>query len=1636
MSVSARSRLVASIVSVLIAGGIGPSTKVCARDDGAARSELPDTFSDDDGFGTPSDDPWYQAPQAQPGSRPRPGEGLVFKMRITPHWFEHDTRFWYRNDLATGAREFIVVDAEKGTRGPAFDHSRLATALSKAAGSVYRAYWLPFDEMTFVDGQKAVQFAVNNTSWKCDLASYECSKTQAAPSAAAAPAGDAASAQQERARRRDGEESENRSSGGRSPDGKWTAFVQDHNVFIRREGEKEPIRLSADGKAGMAYGNLSSAPDSKTLAAFRTEPGDNKEVYLIRSSPPEGGRAQLQKRPYPLPGDKFPAHELNLFDIANRKQTKPAVDRIDFGMPRLRWTKDGSHFTYEKTDRGHQRFRLIEVDAHSGAARNIIDEQSRTFIWTAHRENIGLRTVTWLDKTGEIIYVSERDGWRHLYLIDAKTGQTKNRITQGQYVVRGVDQVDEDKRQVWFRASGKILGQDPYFIQYFRVGFDGAGLVALTEREGSHTVQYSPDRRYLIDTFSKVDMPPHHELRKASDGSLVCKLEEADITRLEATGWRPPEVFVAKGRDGSTDIWGVIARPKNFDPNRKYPVIEEIYAGPQGSFVPKTFSPPSRYASLADLGFIVVQMDGMGTANRSKAFHDVCWHNLKDAGFPDRILWHQAVARKYPYYDISRVGIHGTSAGGQNSTGGVLFHPEFYKVAVSACGCHDNRMDKASWNEQWMGYPVGPWYSESSNIDNAKRLQGKLLLIVGEMDTNVPPESTMRLVDALIKAGKDFELLVVPGAGHGMGGAYGQKRMRDFFVRHLIDAAPAESSSVASSRGTGSSTGPVVATSPARSINDSHSSAPASVMATSLVSRNDSRSPAVGSSAAATNRSQPAGGKARSGSASPDGAPTFDMADLNNDRSELRGVILRFMADRATQQGTLPQGSRERDERGHEFNAQWLDRLAKLDFDYLSQDGKVDYLLLKNYLTHQERQHEIRVRERKESERLIPFARTIADLEAARRELKPMEWSKVADTISALTKTVDEARRSLEREGRGRGNIPRLVANRALADVESLRGNLREWFGFYDGYDPLFTWWLQEPYKVADEALQSYASFMQQRLGAVTTGMSDGGGGFRRGGGGGFGGGGFGGGGGGFGGGAGGFGGGGGGGRGGAGGGGGGFGGGPGGGGGAGRAGGGPGGAGGAGGAATAGGGGGRAGNAAPGAVGRGAAAQAGGDGQPARPQSGSDRDIVGNPIGREALMSELEYEMIAYTPEELLELAATEMKWCENEMKKASREMGFGDDWHKALEKVKTQHVEPGKQPALIRDLAFEAIEYLERNNLITIPPLARDAWRMAMMSPEAQLTSPFFLGGESIIVSFPTASMSHEAKLMSMRGNNIHFCRATVFHELIPGHNLQQFMTSRYKTYRRIFSTPFWTEGWALYWELLLWDRGFAKSPENRIGMLFWHMHRCARITFSLSFHLEKMNPQQCIDLLVNQVGHERDNATAEVRRSFAGSYGPLYQAAYLLGGLQLRSLHREMVETGKMSDRDFHDTILKENGVPIDMVRALVSGRKLTANYKPDWKFYGPIAVKTEPPKEKTGPIAAKTAAGAPKIEVGAAKNPAGSKTDGGTANKGAGAAGGGQSPQKGGTPSGAASANPADLKGAAHANAFKSQRVGRD
>jgi uncharacterized protein (DUF885 family) len=333
---------------------------------------------------------------------------------------------------------------------------------------------------------------------------------------------------------------------------------------------------------------------------------------------------------------------------------------------------------------------------------------------------------------------------------------------------------------------------------------------------------------------------------------------------------------------------------------------------------------------------------------------------------------------------------------------------------------------------------------------------------------------------------------------------------------------------------------------------------------------------------------------------------------------------------------------------------------------------------------------------------------------------------------------------------------------------------------------------------------------------------------------------------------------------------------------------------------------------------------------------------IIGKPIGREALIKSLQTELIAYTPEEIIAIAQKQFAWCDAEMLKASQAMGFGADWKAAMEKVKNTYVPPGAQPALIDSLAEEAIRFVEERNLITVPPLAKETWRMRMMSPKAQKINPFFLGGEEIIISYPTNTMEHRDKMMSMRGNNPHFSRATVQHELIPGHHLQEFMTQRHKPYRGAFETPFWVEGWALYWELNLWDKEFPKTPEDRIGMLFWRMHRCARIIFSLNYHLGKMTPQQCIDFLVDRVGHERANAEAEVRRSFTGGYGPLYQIAYMVGGLQFYGLKKELVASGKLTEKEFHDRILHEGSIPVDMIRAILTNQNLKEDYKASWRF----------------------------------------------------------------------------------------------
>ncbi len=569
---------------------------------------------------------------------------------------------------------------------------------------------------------------------------------------------------------------------------RWEALIRNDNVVLIDHESGEEFRLTTDGDREDGYsGNIRWSPDREKFVVMRTQRTETRRIHFVESSPEDQLQPRLHELRYAKPGDPIDISKPHLFHVGTRERL--VIDDALFPNPwhirELRWSPDSSRFTFLYNERGHQAARIISVDADSGEARAVIDDTVDTFIdWTNKLYS------HYVEDTEEIIWMSERDGWNHLYLYDSRTGEMKNQITSGEWVVRGVDRVDEEERQVWFRAGGIHPDQDPYHVHFARVNFDGSDLVVLTEGDGTHSVDFSPDRRFLVATYSRVDLPPVTELRRVEDGSLVCELEQADWSRLLETGWQVPERFTAKGRDGETDIYGVIFRPTNFDPEMRYPVIENIYAGPQGFFVPKSFSRNHGHQVLAELGFIVVQMDGMGTNHRSKAFHDVTWQNLGDSGFPDRILWIEAAAADRPWMDLSRVGIYGVSAGGQSALRALLAHGDFYHAAVAINGCHDNRVDKMWWNEQWMGYPIGPHYEEQSNVTQAHRLEGRLLLIVGEVDRNVDPASTMQVVDALVKADKDFELLVLPGQGHTNGGAYGQRRLRDFFVRHLWEVEP------------------------------------------------------------------------------------------------------------------------------------------------------------------------------------------------------------------------------------------------------------------------------------------------------------------------------------------------------------------------------------------------------------------------------------------------------------------------------------------------------------------------------------------------------------------------------------------------------------------------------------------------------------------------------------------------------------------------------------------------------------------------------------------------------------------------------------------------------------------------------
>jgi dipeptidyl-peptidase 4 len=715
--------------------------------------------------------------------------GKVFKKRISPQWFKGDegakesAGFWYRNDLAGGKRQYVIVDAVKGTRRIAFDHSKLAKALGESLKQKIEADRLPVDAIALSGDAKKLHVVARGKAFELDLGSYSL-----------APRKRTATKQESKPRntkRRGSSVRQNNTSPRRSesPDGKWRVVTKEHNLYLEDRKSKAAVQLTADGKDRYGYSSgVYWSYDSKYFVATRTKQVETRRVHFVESSPRDRVQPKLHTRSYAKPGDAMSVTKPHLFSVLSKKQVAVSDElfKNPWRIDAMRWLPDSSAFTFRYNQRGHAIMRVVTIDPATGVAKSLINEDYGTFYDYSNKS-----LLTFVKGTNEIIWMSESSGWNHLYLINAKSGKVINPITKGKWLIKRVLEIDEEKRLIWFQAMGVYPKQDPYHVHYGRVNFDGTGLTWLTAGDGTHEIQYSPDRSTIIDTYSRVDMPHVHELRRVSDGKLLCELERADISALLDTGWNMPERFVAKGRDDKTDIWGVIYRPMVFDAKKKYPVIEHIYAGPHGHFVPKRFSEyhGSNHA-MAELGFITVKIDGMGTNWRSRAFHDVASKNVGDAGLPDRIKWIKAAEKKRPFMDITRVGIYGGSAGGQSSTGALLQHPEFYDVAVSDCGCHDNRMDKIWWNEAWMGWPVGKHYREQSNVINAHKLQGKLFLIVGEMDTNVDPASTMQVVNALIKANKDFDLLVIPGGGHGIGGRYGVRRRRDFFVRHLLHVEP------------------------------------------------------------------------------------------------------------------------------------------------------------------------------------------------------------------------------------------------------------------------------------------------------------------------------------------------------------------------------------------------------------------------------------------------------------------------------------------------------------------------------------------------------------------------------------------------------------------------------------------------------------------------------------------------------------------------------------------------------------------------------------------------------------------------------------------------------------------------------
>ena len=689
--------------------------------------------------------------------------------------------------------KYYLVDLKTNKTTPMFDNDKLRQQLSEQLGKP--AQRLVDSSPTFYkneDGHLGVKFVSNAYNWTYDTQTGELIKGDSVRMDRFGERGPWGRGPQGGQQRRWSEVDDQRGRTARFGDGKLQIYGKDNNLFLRNTETNEETALTTDGDEQFYYSSWGSfSTDGKYYATVKIKPAPKRYITYVNSSPEDQVQPKYYNIEYAKPGDSLDYRVPVVINLETRQMTvaDDALFHSQYELSTPRWDRDAHTFTFSFNERGHKTYRILEMNAETGVVRPIIEEKEEKYIaWT----RLNRRDV---NEGKQIIWFSERDRYGHLYLYDRATGKVINQITKGKFYVRRIIDIDEKNKLIYFTANGEGLpksnpNEDPYNIHYCRVQFNGKGFVDLTPEEGNHSVTFNEDKSYLVDTYSTVENPPVTVLREGKSGKIMQTLGTLDISKLKEAGWRAPEVFVAKGRDGVTDIWGIIQRPSNFDPSKKYPIIEYIYSGPGDQYVPKTFQVTNSLSALAELGFIVVQMDGMTTSWRSKDFEEVCYKNLADAGFPDRKLWIKAAAEKYPYMDLDRVGIYGCSAGGQESLAALLFHGDFYKAAYSACGCHDNRMDKIWWNEQWMGYPLDESYIASSNTEHIANLKGKLMLLVGELDDNVDPSSTFQVVNQLIKHNKDFEFIYLPGERHTMGGTYGTHKMYDFFVKNFHGVEP------------------------------------------------------------------------------------------------------------------------------------------------------------------------------------------------------------------------------------------------------------------------------------------------------------------------------------------------------------------------------------------------------------------------------------------------------------------------------------------------------------------------------------------------------------------------------------------------------------------------------------------------------------------------------------------------------------------------------------------------------------------------------------------------------------------------------------------------------------------------------